>query len=209
MNRSPKRFAFGALGLCAAVTFFGGAKIATLLPVTDAGRLAWYGTFTSAAVAAQIDEVTEAELPQRPETPEAGLALVREERALLAEQKKRMAEAEAQMALAREALRVEAGRLSELRDVVRGLLDEAAAKHEADVAHLVDLYGTMKPKEAASLLTQMDLEVVVYVMTEMEPRRGAPILAAMPSGMAQAISRVVLERGKLPGDQQAVRVDLR
>lgn len=208
MSNRQRNLALGGLTLCAAVTFFSGAKIATLLPVTDAGQVAWARAFSSTAEAAQIEEVPQTALPVTPEEPSVALAMIVKERALLDVQKQAMVAEEAQIALAREALRVEADRLSDLRGEVQTLLDRVESRHQADVDHLVDLYGTMKPKEAATLLTQMDLEVVVYVMTEMEPRRGAPILAAMPSQMAQAISRVVLERGKLPGDQRAIQVTL-
>ena len=209
MSARRTRTALSGLALCAALTFFGGAKVATLLPVTDAGQQAWARAFSTAAEAAQVETVSPDDLPSRPETPETALALIVKERALLAEQRAAQDALAARVALAREALASEAGRLEALKSEVEGLLARAAARHAADVAQLVDLYGTMKPREAAALLAQMDLEVVVYVMVEMEPRRGAPILAAMPSGMAQAISRVMLERSKLPGDRDAIQVNLR
>ena len=204
-----RRTALGGIALCATLMFFGGAKIATLLPVTDAGQEAWARAFSTAAEAAQVETVSLEDVPTRPEDPDAGLALIVKERALLAEQRAAQEALAARVALARDALAAEAERLTALKTEVEGLLARAEARHDADVAQLVDLYGTMKPREAAALLTQMDLEVVVYVMIEMEPRRGAPILAAMPSGMAQAISRVMLERSKLPGDRDAIQVKLR
>ena len=207
MTGAGLRSGIGGLTLAALLTFCVGAKVATLLPITDEGRAAWARAFSGAALAAQVDEVT-GQPPPAP-APEADLALIAEERALLARQTAALQDLEAEVALARAALEAEAGRLEALKTELEARLAEAEGRHEADIARLVDLYGTMKPKEAAALLTQMDLEIVVHVMTQMEPRRGAPILAVLPPGIAQAVSQVVLERGKLPGDQKPVRVQLR
>lgn len=215
MSRSRQKLARTGLTICAALAFAGGAKLATLLPVTDAGMAAWAQTFTPPEGDAGHVEPVSAEqlaaLRTVPETARPGdsLDVIAEERRLLERQKAAQAEATASIRLAREALLAEAGRLEALKGEVEALLARAEARHDADVEQLVALYAGMKPREAATLLMQMDLEVAVWVLVEMDPRRAAPILAEMPHDRAQAVSRVMLERAKMPGDRQAVQVHLR
>jgi flagellar motility protein MotE (MotC chaperone) len=60
----------------------------------------------------------------------------------------------------------------------------------------------MKPKEAAAIMNDLDIEVTVMVLGTMPERDAAPILANLDIVRAQAISRIILERSKLPGDQR-------
>ena len=76
------------------------------------------------------------------------------------------------------------------------------AARQADVDRLVALYVNMKPREAATIMNDLDIEVAVTVLGAMPERDAAPILAAMNVVRAQAISMIILERSKLPGDQR-------
>lgn len=196
------------------IMFASGAKLATVLPVTDAGAQAWAEAFSvssatadTAAPAAVAEQTGLEGLPDG--APDEILQMIAAERARLDSQRAALSAREAEIAFVRDALASERSQLEELRAGLEELLARAESRHEADVSQLVDLYKGMKPREAAGLLASMDLEVTVHVMTAMEPRSAAPILAEMPPHRAQAVSQVLLERSKLPGDRQPVQVRLR
>lgn len=136
------------------------------------------------------------------ETPEEMLQAMNEERELLDTQKARLAEQQSEIELAREKLGIEQNRLTDLKSEVETLLETVKRAQTDDLDRLVALYSSMKPKEAAAILDDMDIETSVLVLATMPERDAAPILAALNKVRARAISRIILERSKLPGDQR-------
>ncbi|WP_353475755.1 hypothetical protein PVT71_24525 (plasmid) [Salipiger sp. H15] len=134
--------------------------------------------------------------------PEELLESIRAERELLVAQKARNAQNEAELDLARETLEVEQQRLADLKVELEGLLEKVKAAHTSDVDRLVALYRNMKPKDAATIMDDLDIEVSVMVLGTMNERDAAPIMAALNPVRARAISQIILERSKLPGDQR-------
>ena len=134
--------------------------------------------------------------------PEELLASIRAERELLLAQKDRYAQREAELDLARETLEVEQQQLADLKVELEGLLEKVKAAHTSDVDRLVALYRNMKPKDAATIMDDLDIEVSVMVLGTMNERDAAPIMAALSPVRARAISQIILERSKLPGDQR-------
>ena len=108
----------------------------------------------------------------------------------------------AEQDLTSETLEIERQRLADLKQELEGLLERVEAAHTADVDRLVSLYRNMKPKEAANIMNDLDIEVTVMVMGTMDERDAAPILASLDPVRARAISQIILERSKLPGDQR-------
>ncbi|WP_323765178.1 hypothetical protein [Marinovum sp.] len=162
-----------------------------------------FAGFVSAASAATDEKP--AAMPSEPqvcEAPEALLASIRRERELLEAQKARGAERAAEHDLAFETLEIERQRLADLKTELEGLMAKIDAAHTADVDRLVSLYRNMKPKDAAKIMNDLDIEVSVMVMGTMDERDAAPILAALDPVRARAISQIILERSKLPGDQR-------
>lgn len=136
------------------------------------------------------------------ETPEEMLQALSEERDLLDVQKERIANRDSEVELATEKLRIEEERLTELKTEVEALLAAAKKAQSDDLDRLVALYSAMKPKEAAAIMDDLDIETTVMVMATMPERDAAPILAQLSRVRARAISRIILERSKLPGDQR-------
>ncbi|MBY6093023.1 MotE family protein [Maritimibacter alkaliphilus] len=134
--------------------------------------------------------------------PEDMLRAIREERELLEAQKDQLAQRASELDLAGEALAQERTQLGDLKTEVVAMLDRAQAAHTSDVDRLVALYSNMKPKEAALIMDELDIEVSVMVLGTMNERDAAPILAALNPTRARAISRIIMERSKLPGDQR-------
>ncbi|MCB1342150.1 MAG: hypothetical protein KDK24_13995 [Pseudooceanicola sp.] len=178
---------------------------ALIFPETDSDP----GAFVSAANAAGSTEappvpaaVAAPVAPMICETPEEMLEAMQEERTLIDAQKTRLAEQQSEMELAREKLGIEQQQLSDLKAELEGLLETVKKSQTDDLDRLVALYSAMKPKEAAAILDDMDIETSVLVLATMPERDAAPILAALNKVRARAISRIILERSKLPGDQR-------
>lgn len=149
---------------------------------------------------AQIGSIAGNMLPQC-ETPEDVFQSLNAERLLLEQKKQELADREAEVALAREKIDIEKDALVELKSAVEGLLSRVEAQQTEDLERLIALYRNMKPADAATIMNDLDIEVMIMVLGEMEPRVAAPILAKMSPVRAGAVSKIILERSKLPGDQ--------
>ena len=178
------------------------------LSAADFGS-SYFVTAASAATDEPAQAVTEAPpLAGAPEgTPGEMLAAITAERALLEDQRSVLAQRAAEIDLAKEMLAIETARLEELKQEVEALLERASMAHVADVERLVALYSNMKPKDAAAI-NDLDLEVMVTVLGTMPERNAAPILAALNPVRARAVSLILLERAKLPGDRRLDRIRL-
>ncbi|ETX16301.1 hypothetical protein OCH239_00180 [Roseivivax halodurans JCM 10272] len=164
------------------------------------------GMFVSPAEAADAEQTDGS---SNCEPPEVLMRAIREERELLAAQKEHAAAREAELALLDERLAAETSRLDALREELSGLLDQAETAQNADLDRLVALYRNMKPEEAALIMNDLDLEVSILVLGTMPERDAAPIMARLSPVRARAISKIILERAQLPGDQDlsGIRID--
>ncbi len=200
----------GALALAGLVV----AKVASDLPVLDGlSDMLSFGAATAAE--SDVAKPTDAIAPDLPlpgsatvmALPELLAAVAAEHEALVA-RKAKLDEREAELDLARASVLKQNGELTRLREDVEALLEQAKGAEAADVTRLVKIYEAMKPAEAAGILQAADLELAVLVIAAMAERNAGPIMAAMAADRANAVSRILLERSRLPGDQQPVVVEL-
>mgnify|MGYP001627797307 CR=1 FL=1 len=189
----------------------GVAKLGYALVEPEKQLPAGEGLFVSSAIAAspspeetktEESEVKTTEMPKACAMPEEMLQVIAAERKFLEEQKANLARREAEVALASEKLQLEQARLDELKGALDSLLAKVEASKTDDVRRLVALYSNMKPKDAALIMDDLDIEVSVMVLGTMSERTAAPIMAGLNPVRARAISRIILERSKLPGDQR-------
>lgn len=187
-------------------------KAATAIP-GPGGLSAVMGAATAAESAGEetpVEASPEAPLPGTAAVmalPEL-LAAVAVEREALAARAAALEARAAEIELARAAVLKQNAELTRLREDVAALLERAKGGEAADIARLVKIHEAMKPAEAARLLQEADLELSVLVIGTMAERNAGPIMAAMAPDRANAVSRILLERGRLPGDQQPVVVQL-
>jgi flagellar motility protein MotE (MotC chaperone) len=137
------------------------------------------------------------------------LAAIELERSLLAEQRVDVAERRATLELAREQLILETDRLAAVRDEIAALLERVETAQNEDLERLVRIYRNMTPEEAAAIIEDLDIETTVMVLGTMPERVAAPILANLDPMRARALSRIFLERSKLPADQDFSNIVLR
>jgi flagellar motility protein MotE (MotC chaperone) len=133
--------------------------------------------------------------------PEEVLQSLSEERDLVENQQRALDARESEVELAREKLDIEKAALLDLKSSIEALLKQVEAQQTDDLRRLIAFYQNMKPADAATIMNELDIEVVILVMGTMKPRVAAPIMAKMSPVRARAVSKIILERSKLPGDQ--------
>lgn len=87
--------------------------------------------------------------------------------------------------------------LTALQGAIETLLVQQTEAEKQDLQQLVNLYRNMKPVEAAGILGDMELPIVVSVVLAMKEREAAPILAQMPKAAAQDVTREIARRRSL------------
>lgn len=185
----------------------GGVKFAApLFDITDSSEMGIKQqsfALVNAGFASEPTEEAKVEAtPQQYEKPEGLLLAIKHERDLLGVQKAALDERRASVSLAEEKLKQETDRLSGLKEDLEGLLMRVEKAKSDDLKRLVSIYSGMKPKEAASIMNTLDIEVTVMVLGLMKERDAAPIFAKLNLVRSQAISKIIFERSKLPGDQK-------
>jgi len=95
------------------------------------------------------------------------------------------------------------GRLVELKEIEARITAATQKKDEAEAARfkgLVTMYENMKAKDAAKIFDRLDLQVLVAVATQINPRRMSDILAQMTP---EAAERLTLEIANRSGSREA------
>ena len=88
--------------------------------------------------------------------------------------------------------------MEELRAEIEALLQKHADKNEEQLLSLVRIYESMKPKDAARIFEELDMEVLLEVVDRMQERKSATILAQMNPRRAKAITLELARRDELP-----------
>lgn len=129
---------------------------------------------------------------------EAARAALDKERALAEAERLRLESERSELAKAwAELERAEAALEAERRQLERewqGLYD--ARELEENIAHLVTLYEQMRPEQLADVIENLDDTLVIQMLFQMDERRAAALLSALPPERAAKLSRTIAgERG--------------
>lgn len=90
------------------------------------------------------------------------------------------------------------GELKEIEGRIEALFGVQEEAQEQQLASLVTMYSNMKPKDAARILGQLDMDVLIQVVRRMSERKMAPILAAMDPIAAQELTVELATGGAIP-----------
>jgi len=153
-----------------------------------------------------VDNLPEATM--QCDTPEEVLLALSLERDAVDAEIADLAVRKSELALAREKLQIEKAALVDLKASIKDLLARIEASQTEDLKRLVELYRNMKPADAARIMDDLDIETTILVLATMQPRIAAPIMAKMSPVRARAVSKIILERSQLPGDQDLVGIRL-
>jgi flagellar motility protein MotE (MotC chaperone) len=92
--------------------------------------------------------------------------------------------------------------LEQLQASIEDLLVKHDEQDEAQMLSLVKIYESMKPKDAARIFEELDMDVLLEVVERMKERKTAPILAQMNPERAKAVTMELAERRDLPIPRQ-------
>ena len=123
------------------------------------------------------------------------LAKRREELDLRARQ---LDEREALVQAAEQRMEQKMAELKALQAIVEDLLKARSEEEEAELKSLVKMYENMKPKDAAQVFEEMDMDVLLDVVERMNERKAAPILALVTPTRAKEITFELAQRRQLP-----------
>ena len=123
------------------------------------------------------------------------LAKRREELDLRARQ---LDEREALIQAAEQRMEQKMAELKALQATVEDLLRVRSEQEEAELKSLVKMYENMKPKAAAKVFEEMDMDVLLDVVDRMNERKVAPILALVTPTRAKEITFELAQRRQLP-----------
>lgn len=87
--------------------------------------------------------------------------------------------------------------IKSLKAEVEKLLAAYNEQEDAKLAGLVKIYETMKPKDAAKIFNELEMEIMLEVTDRMAERRVAPILAAMDPMKAKDLTTELAEYRRL------------
>jgi flagellar motility protein MotE (MotC chaperone) len=85
-----------------------------------------------------------------------------------------------------------------LQSTVEKLIATYSEQQAAKVASLVKIYENMKPKDAARIFEELDMDTLLLVAERMKERTLAPIMANMDPGKARDVTVDLARRRQLP-----------
>src|SRR5690606_16496737 len=81
-----------------------------------------------------------------------------------------------------------AATLEALEAQISSLVDQRTEMEAGQFAGIVAMYESMRPKDAANIFNDLDMDVLLRVAKTMNPRKMAPILAEMAAPRAQELT---------------------
>lgn len=125
---------------------------------------------------------------------ERGVLLdLRHERDELDRKEQTVAARESMLGVAEARLSARVTELQTLQAQLEGLESARRERDEAGWRGLVKLYETMKPRDAAAIMNDLDGEVLVQVLDRMKETKAAPVLAAMDPVRARVATAKLAE----------------
>jgi len=79
-------------------------------------------------------------------------------------------------------------KLKELEARMQALIESAGAIQDEKMAHLIDVYSNMKPKQAAQVLETLEEPIAVRILAGMSGRKAGEILSSVRADRAAALS---------------------
>lgn len=90
-------------------------------------------------------------------------------------------------------------KLAELNGMSKELKDLLVThdkEEDAKISSLVKVYESMKPKDAARIFDELDMDILLLVVDRMSERRVAPVLAAMSPQKAKEVTQQLADQQK-------------
>ena len=88
--------------------------------------------------------------------------------------------------------------LGKVKLEIEALIKKYEDQEEKELRNLVLIYEKMKPKEAARIFNQLEMDVLLKVIDRMKSTKTAPVLAAMTPERAKELTMRIAERRPMP-----------
>lgn len=92
-------------------------------------------------------------------------------------------------------------KLKEIEASVSALIEKFDAQEEERLTKLVQVYESMKAKNAAAIFDQLDMEILLAVANRMDESKMAEVLSKMTADAAKRLTVEMAQQKKLPGTQ--------
>jgi flagellar motility protein MotE (MotC chaperone) len=125
-----------------------------------------------------------------------------ERREIIERRERELTQKEGLVRAAEQRLDEKIAQMEKLEAELKGLVQQYDAKKQSEIEQLVRIYTAMKPKDAARIFDDLDMAILVGVVTNMKENKVAPILALMTPEKARQLTEELSTRRKLPGAQQ-------
>ena len=93
--------------------------------------------------------------------------------------------------------------MTALESQISTLVDQRKEMESGQFAGIVAMYETMKPKDAAAIFNNLDMDVLLRVAKTMSPRKMAPILAVMDTPRAQELTVKMADLADQPATEMS------
>lgn len=119
-------------------------------------------------------------------------------RADLDARERELAQREAMLEVVEDRLTDRQRELESIRDEIARLIQQYDAAEDEESARLQRVYANMKPKRAAAIFNDMELDTILSVIRGMSERKLAPILESMDPEKAIIVTQEIDARESLP-----------
>lgn len=99
-----------------------------------------------------------------------------------------------QLKVAEEEIDKKLAQLKTYEEKLQKLINKYNEQERAQLASLVKMYSTMKPKDAARIFNTFDLDILVAILKEMKPSSSSAILSQMDAIKAKEVTTALISR---------------
>ena len=99
-----------------------------------------------------------------------------------------------QLKVAEEAIDKKLAQLKTYEEKLQKLINKYNEQEKAQLASLVKMYSSMKPKDAARIFNTFDIDILVAILKEMKPSSSSAILSQMDALKAKEITAALISR---------------
>ena len=101
---------------------------------------------------------------------------------------KELAQKEQSLKLLEKDLNAKLDKLQKIEARIKKMLEDANVLKDKKIKHLVDMYANMKPKQAAQVLSTVDEDLAVKILSGMRGRKAGEILSYVEAEKAAKLS---------------------
>ena len=119
-------------------------------------------------------------------------------RASLDKKEKEITVREALLSAAERELDQKLRELNSIRTEIETAMKKQSEEEQARILSLVKIYEGMKPKDAASIMNTLDIDVLMVILTKMSERKSSSILAEMNPERARTVTTMMADQRQIP-----------